>query len=101
MPDLSGGQKFSFPTLFNFYREVFLTTIYYCYGRYLLLLPGTFYTCASRNGPRTSDFLKKIPTKFNDSFARFMTMREKKVLARAFRLQKGKIGDNNAFFRDI
>ena len=24
MPDLSGGQKFSFPTLFDFYREVFL-----------------------------------------------------------------------------
>ena len=24
MPDLSGGQKFLFPTLFDFYREVFL-----------------------------------------------------------------------------
>ena len=24
MPDLSGGQKFSFPTLFDFYRELFL-----------------------------------------------------------------------------
>ena len=27
MPDLSGGQKFSFPTLFDFYREVFLITL--------------------------------------------------------------------------
>ena len=25
MPDLRGGQKFSFLTLFDFYREVFLT----------------------------------------------------------------------------
>ena len=24
MPNLSGGHKFSFPTLFDFYREVFL-----------------------------------------------------------------------------
>ena len=27
MPDLSGGQKFSFPTLFDFCREVFLNKI--------------------------------------------------------------------------
>ena len=27
MPDLSGGQKFSFPTLFDFYREVFLNRL--------------------------------------------------------------------------
>ena len=27
MPDLSGGQKFSFPSLFDFYREVFLNKI--------------------------------------------------------------------------
>ena len=29
MPDLSGGQKFSFPTLFDFYREVFLITFHF------------------------------------------------------------------------
>ena len=27
MPDLSGGKRFSFPTLFDFYREVFLIAI--------------------------------------------------------------------------
>ena len=27
MPSLSGGQKFSFPTLFDFYREVLLNTL--------------------------------------------------------------------------
>ena len=27
MPDLSGGQKFSFPTLLDFYREVFLSSL--------------------------------------------------------------------------
>ena len=28
MPDLSGGKKFSFPTLFDFYREVFLNRLF-------------------------------------------------------------------------
>ena len=34
MPDLRGGQKFSFPTLFDFYREVFLRETKHCLGTF-------------------------------------------------------------------
>ena len=47
---------------------------------------------AFRNGPANSDFLG-----FKGVFAQFMTMWEKKILARAVEIQEG-IGDNHAFF---
>ena len=49
-------------------------------------MPSPFSTahtfCASRNGPRNSDFLRTVPIIIQSFFGWLMTMREKKILAR-------------------
>ena len=44
--------------------------------------------CAYPNGPRSSDFLRAAPTNLKGFFARFITMRERKILGRSFEIKK-------------
>ena len=51
---------------------------------------GTAHTfCASQDGPRSSHFLRTVPTNSKVFLpARFMNMREKKILASVLEIQK-------------
>ena len=57
--------------------------------------------CASRDSLRDSSFLRTAPTNAKVAFARFMTIKEKQILARAVGIIQKENWDNHAFFRDI
>ena len=52
--------------------------------------------CASRDGPRSSDFLRTAPTNLKGFFcAIYITVRERKILGRSIEIEKDNWGDEN------
>ena len=56
--------------------------------------------CVSRDGPRKLGFFAAMPAK-TDSFARFITTREKQILAMGYWNPKRKVGATVHFFEII
>ena len=50
--------------------------------------PTAHTFCASRDGPRGSDFLRTVATNSKVFFARFINMREKKISASVIEIRK-------------